>query len=174
MRISQAVLVWAAVAAAEVPVVPVLADAQSSRVTLEADLSLPTLVRADSAAPTPLLRFNPMLLDRVDPRLGLFLFLHEEARASLGQQNGTIASEVSSGARSSVTRRPTDARGLQLQADCLAARRLVERAPSVLAAIADYFETMDDPGSDERASGSERAEMLKVCGQRKRAGSISL
>jgi hypothetical protein len=164
MRALRHILVGAALAAT---VAPALAQVRPSSVTLVPDLALPVPALADGDSATGIVRINPMLLGRLDPRLALFVVLREQARGQLDREVRAAAHEAN-GMQFALD----ELVELSLQADCMAARRLAERAPQTLAAVASYYAALDDE-EDGGPTNATRAKRLTACGEKAWQGHAS-
>jgi hypothetical protein len=155
-------------AALAVTVAPAFGQVRPTSLTLVPDVSLPVPALADGDSTTGIVRINPMLLGRLDPRLALFVVLREQARGQLDREVRAAASRQASGMQFGLD----ELIELSLQADCMAARRLAERAPQTLAAVASYYASLDDE-EDGGPSNATRAKRLTACGEKAWQGHAS-
>lgn len=98
--------------------------------------------------------YNPEILARVGPAVARFILAHEEAHVLLGHVR--LSDGVVDAAR---------LRGLELDADCEAARAISGTSQSVVLEAARFFAAQGASRMDElHPSGAERSERILACG----------
>ena len=106
---------------------------------------------------SPVIYYNPDLMERFSPPQRAFFLEHERAHIAL-RHTRSAALGLEPGARY----RALQAK--ELEADCLAARRLGEGGRGAALAAAAFFSRMGQAHFDEEhPSGSERAARILAC-----------
>lgn len=118
------------------------------------DFSLADAAIAVADPYRPVIYYNPAILGRAGLEMTRFILAHEDAHIELAHLR--VADGVVDAAR---------LRGLELDADCLAARWLSVDQPAAVAAAAAYFLRQGATRTDEfHPSGVERADRIVACG----------
>ena len=105
----------------------------------------------------PVIYFNPVLMDRFSPELDSFFMAHEHAHIALRHTR-------SSALRAEPGRRSRVLQDKELEADCLAARRLgFSQRGSALAAVRFFSKMGNTQFDSEHPTGTERARQILLC-----------
>jgi hypothetical protein len=136
---------------------PVSADPVEARVTEIADASLRDVAVAVYDPTRPVIYYNPILMDRFSPELGAFFMAHEHAHIALKHTRAS-ALRAEPGNRSKVLQ------GKELEADCLAAKRLGPTHRDAALAAVRFFSKMGNTQFDaEHPTGTARARRILAC-----------
>jgi hypothetical protein len=136
---------------------PVTTVPVETRVVEIADSSLRDVAVAVYDSARPVIYYNPILMDRFSPELRAFFMAHEHAHIALRHTRAS-ALRAEPGIRSRLLQ------GKELEADCLATKRLgTARRDASLAAVR-FFSRMGNTQFDaEHPTGTERARRILVC-----------
>jgi len=137
---------------------PVPADVATDPAVQEiADVSLRDVAVAVYDPVHPVIYYNPVLMDRFSPELDSFFMAHEHAHIALRHTR-------SSALRTEPGRRSRVLQDKELEADCLAARRLGSAQRSATLAAVRFFSRMGNTQFDtEHPTGTERARQILLC-----------
>jgi Zn-dependent protease with chaperone function len=136
---------------------PVPAAPAEARVQEIADVSLRDVAVAVYDPVRPVIYFNPDLMDRFSPELGAFFMAHEYAHIALRH---TRASAL----RAEVGNPSQVLQGKELEADCLAAKRLGSAHRDASLAAVRFFSRMGNTQFDtEHPTGTQRARRILAC-----------
>ncbi|MFI5309874.1 MAG: hypothetical protein ACHQQ3_01465 [Gemmatimonadales bacterium] len=143
---------------------PGIAQQKVPFIDMVADVALDVIAVAESDSAHPVIRYNPVLLQRVGPELATFVLVHESAHIRLGHRHEAGPEGDDSSEPSDSTATQEKLRAMELAADCLTAHMIAAKSPSLLARIISWFEAAGDERPDAwHPSGAERAKRLSVC-----------
>lgn len=123
-----------------------------------ADLTLRDVAVAVYDSAHPVIYHNPTLMKQFGPELALFFMAHEHAHISLKHTRAGALRSAAPNQRDRVLQQK------ELEADCLAARRLGEDGRDGSMAAVRFFSRLGDRSFDaEHPSGTARAAKILSC-----------
>lgn len=105
----------------------------------------------------PTIYFNPRLMRKLGPALETFFMAHEYAHIDLQHTRASALRTTTRGRNQALQEK-------ELQADCLATRRLASVSPAAVEAAIRFFNRQGDTSYDaEHPTGTSRAANLTAC-----------